>query len=407
MHAFKVLACILVLLFSSLTYALDGWKRSKQLDAQIFQPTDIPAGKVFEYRFYGPFELKDNALKSWFKDKALQIQKTLGEPLQPWKVKPDKQNWSISNSFIQSGVTYAVGYEGGLLESGKVYIMRMVSSEEMALLTKYGLQYYQVLDEAKQLVLKQVTSPDAKSVVRVAPGQGASLSDIELVWVFSDIDVIWGGIDVDTYLLFKDGSAYKDCTIPPDELNVSASKSQQPKKWTQWRNNGDKYQIWNKSKQTWMNLRGEPAVVMNSGTRLSGKYLNAGGSQYSGSWKKHIIFHDDGSFEMSSFSMNSNSMMGGGQAGPGGEVAPLVTVLSSSDKQGTSGSSSVIGANVGGGSRSQHRDGSKNTGRYEINEYSITLYHDNGWKHTELFFYEKRRGEFNLVYGNDLYWLDD
>jgi hypothetical protein len=41
------------------------------------------------------------------------------------------------------------------------------------------------------------------------------------------------------------------------------------------------------------------------------------------------------------------------------------------------------------------------------NEYSITLYHDNGWKHTELFFYEKRRGEFNFVYGNNLYWLDD
>jgi hypothetical protein len=106
-----------------------------------------------------------------------------------------------------------------------------------------------------------------KPVGRVAPGQGASLSDIELVWGFSDIDVIWGGVDVDTYLLFTDGSAYKDCAIPPDELNVSALKSQQPKKWTHWRNNG--------------------------------------------------------------------------------------------------------------------------------------------WRHTELFFYEKRRGEFNLVYGNDLDWLDD
>ncbi|MEJ2423884.1 MAG: hypothetical protein P8101_05395 [Candidatus Thiodiazotropha sp.] len=131
-----------------------------------------------------------------------------------------------------------------------------------------------------------------------------------------------------------------------------------------------------------MNLRSEPAVVMNSGTRLSGECLNAGGSQYSGSWKKHIIFHEGGSFEMSSFSMNSNSMMGGGKTGPGGVVAPFVTVLSSSDKQGTSGSSSVIGANVAGGSWSKHRVGSKNTGRYEINEYSITLYHDNCWKHS-------------------------
>ncbi len=407
MHTQRVLSCIALLLFSSLTYALGGWKHSEQPDAQLFQPTDLPAGKVFEYRFYGPYELKGNALKSWFKDKALKIQKALGEPLLPWKVKQDKRNWSISNSFTHSGVTYAVGYEGGFLESGKAYIMRMVSSEEIALMTKYGLQYYQVLDEAKQLALKQVPSSDAKQTVRVAPGQGAKLSDIERVWVFSDIDVIWGGIDVDTYLFFKDGSAYKNCTIPPDELNVSVSKSQQPKKWTQWRKNGGKYQIWNKSKQKWLNLRGEPAVVMKPGARLSGKYLNAGGSQYSGSWKKHIIFYDDGRFEMSSFSMNSNSMMGGGQTGPGGEVAPLVTVLSSSDKQGTSGSSSVIGANIGGGSHSKRRDGSKNTGRYEINEYSITLYHDNGWKHTELFFYEKRRGEFNLVYGNDLYWLDD
>ncbi len=144
---------------------------------------------------------------------------------------------------------------GELLEGGKAYIMRMVSTREMALMRNYALEYYKVLDEAK---------PIAKTAIRVAPGQGAKLTDIEQAWVFSDIDVIWGGIDVDTYLLFKDGTLYMDCTIPPDELNVTASKSQQPKKWTQWRKVGEIYQILNKSKQEWVNLRGEPAVVMSS-----------------------------------------------------------------------------------------------------------------------------------------------
>ncbi|MET0026688.1 MAG: hypothetical protein ABW101_03555 [Candidatus Thiodiazotropha sp.] len=398
MHLQRVLACLALLLFSSLTYALNGWKHSFQGDVQLFEPTDLPPGKIFEYRLFGPYELNGKGLESWFRDQAMTIQKTLGQPLQPWVVKPDKQNWSIANSFKHGEVTLSVGYEGGLLEGGKAYIMRMVSTREMAMMRKYALEYYKVLDEAKQI---------AKTAIRVAPGQGAKLNDIELVWVFSDIDVIWGGIDVDTYLLFKDGTLYMNCTIPPDELNVSASKSQQPKKWTRWRKDGETYQILNKSKQVWVNLRGEPAVVMNTGKRLSGKYLNAGGSQYSGSWKKHIVFHDDGRFDMGSFAMNNNSMMGGGQIGPGGEIAPLVTVMSSSDKQGTTGTSSVIGETVGGGGQTKRRDGSKNTGYYTINPYSITLEHDNGWTHTELFFYEKRRGEYNLVYGNDLYWLDD
>jgi hypothetical protein len=137
------------------------------------------------------------------------------------------------------------------------------------------------------------------------------------------------------------------------------------------------------------------------GTEISGKFLNAGGSQYGGSWKKHIIFHDNGRFEMSSFSMQSNSGMGGGN------TTPLLTSVHSSNKQGTSGNTNIIGGNVGGGVSSRRKDGSKNTGSYQVKDYTITMVHDNGYKHTELFLYEKRKHEKNIVYGRDVYWLDD
>jgi hypothetical protein len=418
----KLLA--LCLLVCSLTaQALTGWNLSLEGDALRYVPSDLPSGKQFEYRVYGPFDLGDANLKSWFSEQALAIQDTLGKPIEPWVVKPDKQKWSIGNSFkARDGQVYSVGYEGGHLEDGRAYIMRMVSSRDLALMMKYALTFYTVLDDAKQqFTNKSATTAQASSKpeidkaepttaqesVRVAPGEGADLSDIEEVWVYSNIDVIWGGIDVDTTLLFEDGSAYLDCTIPPDELDVEVSKRLEPKRWTRWRTSWGDYQIWNPSKETWVDMRGEPGEAIDPGTRLSGDYLNAGGSQYSGSWKRHIIFHDDGTFELSSFSLQSNSMMGGGSLEPGGGTAPLVTTVHSSDKSGSSGAASVIGSNVGGGTSSKRRDGSKNTGVYEINEYSVTLKHDNGYTHTELLYYEKRKGENNLVYGNDLYWLDD
>jgi hypothetical protein len=419
-----------ILLYSLGAQALNGWKMTAESDALRYLPTDLPAGKTFEYRVYGPYDLEGADLKEWFSGQAQRIQQSLGEPLEDWVVKPDKQKWSISNSFRNGdGQVFSVGYEGGRLDDDRVYIMRMVSSQDLMLMMKYGFKFYPVLDEAKQRFkdkpsahtltvapapataqapsAAERTQKSGKESVRVAPGKGVDLSDLEAVWVYSNIDVIMGGMDVDTTLLFDDGSAYTDCAIPPDELDVEVSKRIQPNQWTKWRSHWGKYQLWNASKQTWYDLTGEPAVAIKPGTRLSGKYLSAGGSQFSGSWKRHIIFHQDGTFELSSFSMMSNSGMGGGSMGADGKTVPLITSVGSSDKRGSSGATSVGGDDVGGGGSSHRRDGSKNTGRYEVNDYSITLTHDNGYRHTELFYFEKRKGENDIVYGNDLYWLDD
>ena len=145
---------ISLLLYALAAQALNGWKMSAQSDALLYLPTDLPSGKTYEYRVYGPYDPGDAELKSWFSDQAQTIQTTLGKPLEPWVVKPDKQKWSISNSFRNSdGQVFSVGYEGGRLDDGRVYIMRMVSSKDLMLMMKYGFEFYPVLDEAKQVML--------------------------------------------------------------------------------------------------------------------------------------------------------------------------------------------------------------------------------------------------------------
>jgi hypothetical protein len=429
MKALQSFLFLFLVLVAPVTSALEGWRVSNEGDIRLYVPNDLKKGKVFMYVTYGPFDLGGAELKSWFSNKARQLQNSLGKPLKEWVVKPDKGNWSISNQYVdkKSGKRLSVGYQGGMLDRQRAYIIAMLSSEDFMLLLKYGLAFDKVLNDAKRYLVarpsvttSQVAAakpvkkkqkkpkPSAQNkrkkireLIRVAPGKGADLDDIELVWVYSRIDVIWGGIDVDTHLLFEDGTAYKDCVIPPDELDIEVSKRLEPHKWTQWRKHWGTYQMKNKKKDVWYDLKGGPGEKAPEGAELSGHFLSAGGSQYSGSWKRHIIFHDNGRFELSSFALQSNSSMGGG------DTAPLLTTVHSSDKTGSSGATSVIGANVGGGTSTERKDGSKNTGTYEVNDYTITMLHDNGWRHTELFLFEKRKNKKNIVYRDDLYWLDD
>ncbi|MEJ2618687.1 MAG: hypothetical protein P8163_00210 [Candidatus Thiodiazotropha sp.] len=154
----------------------------------------------------------------------------------------------------------------------RAYFITSLSSGDLMLTLKYSTDYYKILNDAKKHLLTQPSvtnssiaatepvsrnqekpkqSPKRKSQqiseqIRVAPDKGADLGDIELVWVYSRADVIRGGFDVDTHLLLEDGTAYKDCRIPPGELDIEASKQLEPDKWTEWRKHWGTYQMKNK-----------------------------------------------------------------------------------------------------------------------------------------------------------------
>jgi hypothetical protein len=210
-----------------------------------------------------------------------------------------------------------------------------------------------------------------------------------------------GGFDVDAHLLFKDGTAYKDCLIPPDELDINVSKRLEPEKWTEWRKHWGTYQMKNKKSGDWHDLKGGPGIKAPEGTQLKGQYLSARGSQNFGASKRYITFHDNGRFELSSYAIQSNANIGGGMS------MPLITSANKSDKTGTSGATNISGKNIGGGSSAERKDGSKNTGIYEVHDYTITMVHDNGWRHTEFFLMKEQKKNSDFVYKNNLYWLEE
>ncbi len=417
------------------TIAQDGWDKTRQNDALVYIPSDLKSGKTFKVTIPGPINLNNQDLKKWFLEKAKEMQTSLGNPLNPWKIKPDKDAvWGLANMYINSkGEKLSAGYQGGILDNGKAFIMQAVMSQDLGIIFKYGTKLKNLKKDAEKTFAnnsslsniqnssvrqqkevntkrksnKKITSNKKtkltgkqkrlakEKAIRTLPNNGVKASEIETVWIHSWLNVVIGGISVDTYLLLKDGTVYDGLEIPPNELNVKMSKELQAKKWTKWKRSGSGYQVFNKKKGTWEKLEGNKAIKTRAGEKLNAKYITASGSQMFGSHRSWITFKSNGRFELKNL-----SIMGS----PDGSIGPSTTTVHKSDKTGTSGTTVVIGTNVGGGTSSKKKDGSKNTGTYHLNGYTITLKHDNGYDHTELFFFDASDKK-SFIYKDDRFWI--
>ena len=425
----------LVLLNLQILHAQKGWNKIKSGDNLVYSPTTLKTGKTFNYIFFKPVSLDGQQEKDWLLAKAKKEHSKLGKAQTPWKLKKEtKGGWSVSNAYTNKrGEKMSAGYASKKLSNGKVYMLQMISSSDIGVLLKYGQQFKTVMLNAESIFkqdkgLASTSTSSKKSIptsrapkkkntldkkskltakekrrltekqIRTTPGKGAENSQIQVLWVNSGVDVLMGGIKVNTYLLLKDGTVYTDCEIPPNELLIKKSKELQPNKWTIWRKAGTSYQIKNKKKGTWKTLKGNRVITTQANEKLSKKYITTGGSQYRGSWENSITFKPNGRFEMSRFSMKDNASLGGGTTGPS------VQTVSKSDKTGTRGTTVVSGSGVGGGATSQKNNGSANTGTYYLKGNTITLKHDNGYEHTELFFFDKKDKQ-SFIYKDDRYWI--
>jgi hypothetical protein len=415
------------------SFSLDGWELSDGVNIRSYIPSDIASGKVLTYVATGPYELNSVDLKHWFSKRSREMQDLLGEPMREWTVTSNNEGWFSFNTYFdkKNNINLSAAYQGGMLDSERAYVVILISSLDEPLVEKYGSKFGSVLSDAKQYLSAQPTisggtastaqqvekKPGKQNItsksepknieeaIRVASGKGADIDDIEIFWIDRYWNVLMGTESIDTHLLFKDGTAYKECTIPPDELDVVASKRLEPQNWTTWRKQRGTYQL--KDKDAWYDLEGAPVIKAPDNMVISGDFFNAGGSSNAGAWETHIIFYDDGRFERTVWAIQTNENMGGGSA------APLIGSMVTGDKHGSEGATVVAGtrnsngADVSGGATSQSNDGSRNRGHYEIKDYTITMKHDDGYTHTELFLYEKQAEVTTFVYGDGLYWLDD
>ncbi len=216
--------------------------------------------------------------------------------------------------------------------------------------------------------------------IRTEPGKGVQPSRIAKVLVSSN--QYWDGsflaVDKVVNVLFKDGWAYQDPSIPVSDLDVARSRELQPGKWRKWRKRGKKYQTmdpavkddeWSEIDFVWQI---KPA---RRGARFSGyyDYSSVSGSIYHGS------FISRGSYALNSdgtYTSSTSSQFGGNTA-----TADLGSINMYSSCNETGGSTQVSGTAPGVVMNTRKKNqncGDGKAGTYNIRNYTIELQANNG-----------------------------
>jgi len=222
--------------------------------------------------------------------------------------------------------------------------------------------------------------------VSSAPGRGLADKDLAAIVVHGRANSIGGTRwEEDVLFLLRDGSVYRRTEMPPDQLDVAASRRLEPQQWGRWRAvaGGYEMQAQDDDGRPVGEWKREPHVAVKAwpkDTRLQGNFSRSAfnGSMVTGgtSSTRGIRFTPDGRFERSFHALSSTGSL---QAITG-------TVISGSSTGDGSGStrtsSSTVGTGTGdvGVSSGTRKidDGASRRGRYQLDGYVITLDYDDG-----------------------------
>lgn len=302
---------------------------------------------------------------------ASQICENGSSVLQYMLLPPDRTGLTQLVRIRLAGNNTLTRYQDGMQ---KIIALAM-NGDAQRVLTRYGKSE------------RQIERERIAKAIRTEPGQGVQARDI------ADFFVAWEDRPVPgstmnevvhtAYLMFKDGTAYEELDIPPDEFNASVSRQLQPDRWGQWRRSGSAYEVLDANGE-WKELKGWQALPAREDERLNGSYsrMSGSGTIYTGvstsstSWR----FTPDGRFETSNYSTSGTGSM---QAANGFNSSSSTL----SNGQGTSSTTGVLasGSNdrnadpvVAGGDTTRRNDGSANTGRYRLSGWVMEILRDNG-----------------------------
>ncbi len=229
----------------------------------------------------------------------------------------------------------------------------------------------------RPVILKRVTS---------APGRGLADKDLAAVVIHGEANYNSGTHwEEDVRFLLRDGSVYHRTEMPPDQLNVTASRLLEPQRWGRWRSAGRGYEMQaqnddGRADGDWKAEKHHAVQPWPKDSRLDGSYSHGSfsGSLVLGgtSSRRGIRFTRDGRFERSYSSMSST-----------GTLAATLnnTVIAGSSHADGKGSSSTGGGSVGtpfgnAGAVSSRKqdDGASRRGRYQLSGFVLQLDYDDG-----------------------------
>ena len=392
----------LLMLMSSAAHARDvpdGWAAHAENNGTTFAPVRMNPGEKFEVWV-------SNALYDAPQGASLlpRIRQQAG--VQGGQCEPPQA--TQEGVVMQNCMDGNVGLQYMLLPSlaggGKVQLLRVRAAGSDEALARYGNGLQQVLqivmqgqaqtmprgEGQPQTTPRSQPQPTEKAgiaqAIRTAPGKGVQDGDIAAVYVVRQ-DVQNRGETVKrevhtTWLLLKDGTGYRN-EIPPDELNVEASRQLQPERWVKWRKPlfGGSYEIRGPNDNDWRDLsKGKSWIARPArpGERLNSAYqhLDGWGDMYSLRIKRTAWhFNGDGTFTVSFYGHNGTLW-----TGPSSFNHSSTTVADSkgSNRATHMSSSSDRASLSANNSRRNVDDGASRRGRYRLNGWVLETERDNG-----------------------------
>lgn len=243
--------------------------------------------------------------------------------------------------------------------------------------------------------------------VLAAPGKGLAEKDLVAVVIHGESNMMNGTRwDEDVRFLLRDGTVYRRTEMPPDQVNVTASRQLEPQRWGRWRSAGKGYEMQAQDEEgrpqgDWKAVKHHAVRPWPKDSKLEGSFsrgrfdgsLALGGT----SSKKAFRFTPDGRFERSYSSLSSSGTV----------AATLNNVNISASSYGDGkGSNSTGGGTVGGPfgtagavSSGSRDDGASRRGRYRLDGFAIELDYDDGRKERLLSF--PVYGDSKTVYVGD------
>lgn len=237
----------------------------------------------------------------------------------------------------------------------------------------------------KPVLLQRVSTP---------PGQGLAEKELAAVVIHGEANNNYGTRwEEDVRYLLRDGTVYRRTEMPPDQLDVAASRKLEPQRWGRWRTAGKGVEMQAQDEEgralgDWKPERHEAVRPWPKDARLDGSFSRSAfnGSMVTGgtSSTRGIRFTKDGRFERSFSALSSTGSL---QAITGTVIAGS----SQGDGKGSSSTgSSTVGTGTGtvgvsSGTRTKD-DGASRRGRYQLSGYVVTLEYDDGHKERLLSF---------------------
>lgn len=218
--------------------------------------------------------------------------------------------------------------------------------------------------------------------VMTSPGKGLKPAELAAVVLHGKGNYNNGSSwDEDVRFLLRDGSCYRRSEMPPDQLDVAASRKLEPQQWCRWRQSAKGYEVQEQDDDgrpagDWTPLPHRSMPPWAAGTAVDGYFSR---SRFDGSLAlggmsstRGLRLGRDGRFERTHQALGSSGTMAG---------VLNSTVIGSSSRADGRGSSAATTATVGGvgaATRQQQDDGASRRGRYRFEGYAVVLDYDDG-----------------------------